>query len=84
LARGDRYQREADEERRMRHLRWYTTTVAWRLSLEVRTPAEGLAVINEARAQVAALFPDRADLFDLILRPRFRRLLAERLRQLAS
>ena len=39
---------------------------------------ETLQVIEEVRKRVLALCPDKGDVFDLILRPRFLRILNER------
>ena len=46
------------------------------LSLE-----EGLAIIARAREGVLRLFPDREPVFNLLYRPRFLRILAERLQK---
>ncbi len=41
------------------------------------TRAEGDAVVAVAREQALALFPGKGDVFDLVLAPRFRRVLDE-------
>jgi hypothetical protein len=41
------------------------------------TRAEGEAVVRLAREQVLGLFPGKGDVFDLVLAPRFRRILDE-------
>ena len=39
---------------------------------------EGLALIGQTRADIVALCPGKGDVFDLVLRPRFLRILDER------
>lgn len=68
----------ADEGRRMHRLRLLVdlTTVVLREHPVSRD--EALAVIEHLRTHVVALFPDKGDVFDLIYRPRFLRLIDER------
>jgi hypothetical protein len=67
------------EEAEMRLLTWLTDATVWRITVGPITRAEGEAVIARARERTLALFPDKAHVFDLVLRPRFERLLAEHL-----
>jgi hypothetical protein len=67
----------ADEQRRAERLR-RTVDVACAVLRQGRlTRDEGEAVVALAREQVLALFPERGDVFDLVLAPRFRRVLDE-------
>jgi len=68
----------AEEQRRADRLR-RTVDVACALLRQSRfTRAEAEAVVAQARAQALALFPGKDDVFDLVLAPRFRRILDER------
>ena len=67
----------ADEQRRADRLR-RTVDVACALLRQGRlTRAEGEAVVAVAREQALGLFPGKGDVFDLVLGPRFRRVLDE-------
>jgi hypothetical protein len=67
----------ADEQRRAERLR-RTVDVACALLRQGRlTRGEGEAVVALAREQALALFPGKGDVFDLVLGPRFRRVLDE-------
>jgi hypothetical protein len=72
---------EQGEEARMRVLKWLTDATVWRITVGPITRAQGEAVIAQARAKVLVLFPDKAQVFDLVLRPRFERLLTEHLEE---
>ena len=74
----------AEEARRMHRLRLLVdlTTVVVRERPLSRD--EALEVIEHLRRHVVALFPDKGDVFDLIYRPRFRRLIEERFGQKES
>ena len=66
-----------EEQRRADRLRW-TVDVACAVLRQGRlTRAEGEAVVDLAREQALALFPGKGDVFDLVLGPRFRRVLDE-------
>jgi len=65
------------EEERMQLLKWLTDATVWRLTVGPITRAEGERVIEATRKRVLSLFPDKSDLFDLVLRPRFERHLME-------
>jgi hypothetical protein len=67
------------EDEQMRLLKWLADATAWRLSVGPMTRAEGERTIESTRARVLMLFPDKAHVFDLVLRPRFERLLREHL-----
>jgi len=67
----------AEEQRRADRLR-RTVDVACAVLRQGRlTRAEGEAVVAVAREQVLALFPGKGDVFDLVLAPRFGRILDE-------
>jgi hypothetical protein len=67
----------AEEQRRADRLR-RTVDVACALLRQGRlTRAEGEAVVGLAREQVLGLFPGKGEVFDLVLAPRFRRILDE-------
>ncbi len=67
----------ADEQRRAERLR-RTVDVACAVLRQGRlTRAEGEAVVALAREQALRLFPGKGDVFDLVLGPRFRRVLDE-------
>jgi hypothetical protein len=68
----------AEEQRRLDRLR-RLVDVTCALLRQARVDAReayGLAAL--AREQALALFPDKADVFDLVIAPRFRRILDER------
>jgi len=72
----------ADENKRIRHLR---RLVDFSLSLIAQTPMsfdEAQRVVEGVRDHACRLFPGKGDTFDLIYRPRFRRLIAEKYRLL--
>jgi hypothetical protein len=68
----------AEEERRIRRLRLLvdlTATVIRRRPLSRR---EAEQAVEHLRERVTELFPDKGEVFDLIYRARFRRLIDER------
>lgn len=66
-----------EEQRRADRLR-RTVDVACAVLRQGRlTRAEGEAVVALAREQALGLFPGKGDVFDLVLGPRFRRVLDE-------
>ncbi|MCZ6479440.1 MAG: hypothetical protein V3V07_10420 [candidate division NC10 bacterium] len=69
------------EEEQMRILKWLADATVWRITIGPITRAEGERTIEAARARILNMFPDSAYLFDLILRPRFERLLTEHLEE---
>ncbi len=68
----------AEEQRRLDRLRRLVdvTCAVLRQAALSRAEAEGL--VANAREEALALFPDKASVFDLVLAPRFRRILDER------
>jgi hypothetical protein len=67
----------ADEARRADALR-RTVDVACALLRQARLPRdEGESVVAFAKARVLELFPEKEDVFELVLRPRFERILDE-------
>jgi hypothetical protein len=68
----------AEEQRRLDRLRRRTDlTCALLRQAQVSRP-EAQALVAQARAEALALFPDKAQVFDLVLAPRFQRILDER------
>jgi hypothetical protein len=67
----------AEEQRRADRLRRAVDVVCALLRQGGLTRAEGEAVVRLAREQVRGLFPGKDDVFDLVLAPRFRRILDE-------
>lgn len=68
-----------DEQRRMMRLRLRVDLTAYRLRHTDITREEALTLIEETREEVLSLFPEKEDVFELILRPRFRRILNDRM-----
>ena len=69
------------EEERMRLLKWLADATVWRLTIGPITQVQGEQIIQKTRKQVLILFPDKGELFDLILRPRFERVLREHIEE---
>ena len=67
----------AEEQRRADRLRRTVDVACAVLRQGGFTRAEGEAVVALARVQALELFPGRGDVFDLVLAPRFRRVLDE-------
>ena len=67
----------AEERRRLRLLKTMVDLTTHTLAQAGMTRAEGEALVAATRARVLALFPDKEATFDLILAPRFARLLDE-------
>ena len=67
----------AEEQRRADRLRRAVDVACALLRQGRLTRAEGEAVVRLAREQVRGLFPGKDDVFDLVLAPRFRRILDE-------
>jgi hypothetical protein len=68
---------EDDEPRRLRVLKMVVDLTANVLAQGRMTRPEGEALVAAARRRVLELFPDKAETYDLILAPRFGRLLDE-------
>jgi len=67
-----------EEQSRMMRLRHCVDLTAYRLRHRVMTREEGLLLIEESRDQILQVCPDKAHVFDLVLSPRFKRVLDER------
>jgi hypothetical protein len=67
-----------EEQIRMFRLRLRADLTAYRLGHTPLTRKEGLALIERTRAEILELFPEKGEVFDLVLRPRFLRILNER------
>jgi hypothetical protein len=68
---------EADERRRLRLLRTVVDLTTNVLAQARMTRPEAEALVAAARRRALELFPDKASTYDLILAPRFARLLDE-------
>ena len=68
----------AEEDRRIRQLRVLVDTAVLVLRHRPLSRSEAQLLIDDVRTRALALFPDKADTFDLIYGARFRRVLAER------
>ena len=66
-----------DENRRLRQLRFMVDLTANILMQARLTPAEAATLVAATRERALALFPDKSDTYDLILAPRFARLVRE-------
>ncbi len=68
----------AEEQRRLDRLR-RLTDLTCALLRQARMPRhEALALVAATRREALALFPDKAAVFDLVLAPRFQRIVDER------
>ncbi len=67
-----------DEQVRMTCVRLQVERTSVRLRSEWMARTEASALIELTKRQVAALFPEKAELFELLLRPRFERFYQER------
>lgn len=74
-------QKEIEEERRkLRYLRMIvdlTTALLYQENLSIN---EALELMAATKRQVLALFPDKEEAYDLIYKPRFERIIKERLK----
>ncbi len=68
------------EEAKLQKLRGITNLTVALLYQADLTLADAQTLIAQTRSKALALFPDKADTFDLIYGSRFRRILAERYR----
>ena len=68
----------ADEGRRARRLRAVVDLVVAVLQQGSLTGRQAQEIVAHARRQVLELFPGREEVFDLVLAPRFARVLRER------
>lgn len=69
---------EIDEQLRMNRLRRAVDMTAYWLEHGVFTHEEALSIIEHARGEILKLCPGKEEVFELILRPRFLRILDER------
>ncbi len=69
----------AEERRKMRRLRVIVDLTAAILQQGDHTPAEALALVEATKRSVLHLFPDKEETFELIYRPRFERIIRDRL-----
>lgn len=67
-----------DEQIRMTRLRRVADVTAYWLAHAPFSREEALSIIEHARGEVLKLCPGKGDVFDLVLLPRFRRILDER------
>ncbi len=68
----------AEEQRRLDRLRRLVDVTSAVLRQAALSRAEAEALVGTAREEALALFPDKASVFDLVLAPRFQRILDER------
>ena len=72
--------REIEEEnKKMRYLRILVDLTTAILLQEDLSVPEALDLISSTKRQVLSLFPDKEDTYDLIYKPRFERLIIEKL-----
>jgi hypothetical protein len=74
----------AEEQHRLRQVRILVDFAAQVLAQEHPTRSEGEALVAATRRRVLELFPEGGPTFDLILAPRFARLLDEHTRPRAK
>ena len=75
----NRLQEQVREEQiRMIRLRLRADLTAYRLGHTPLTREEALDLIEQARMEILELFPGKEEVFDLVLRSRFLRILNER------
>ena len=68
----------AEEEKRMRRLKWIVDLNQAVLMQADLTLREAFEIVRGTRKAALALFPDKGDVFDLIYAPRFKRIIRER------
>ncbi len=69
-----------EEQIRMIRLRVVVDLTVYRLGHHAFGRGGALALIDRTRDEVLAIFPDKGAVFELVLRPRFMRILDERAR----
>jgi hypothetical protein len=74
---AEHVQAVAEEQRRVRRLRAVVDLTTAVLMQGRLTPEEALDVVAATRQRVLELFPDKEETYDLILAPRFARLMRE-------
>ncbi len=68
----------AEEEKRMRRLRWIVDLNQAVLMQADLTLREAFDIIKATKQAALVLFPDKGEVFDLIYTPRFKRIIRER------
>ncbi len=68
----------AEEQQRLDKLRRTVDVTCALLRQAVLTREEALALVAAARRDALELFPDKGDVFDLVIAPRMERILRER------
>jgi hypothetical protein len=68
----------AREDGTMLRLRYWVDLTMSRLRHRVTSREEGTLLVDEVRSQILQMCPDKAHVFDLVLYPRFQRVLDER------
>lgn len=68
----------AEEEKRMRWLRWIVDLNQAVLMQADLTLREAFDIIKDTKQAALALFPDKGEVFDLVYAPRFKRIIRER------
>lgn len=68
----------ADEQRRARRLQMTVDLACAVIAQQPMARAEAERLVGAARARALELFPDKGHVFDLVLAPRFARLIDER------
>ena len=68
----------AEEERRARVLRFLTDVTKQRLAVERMSLPEAREAVAGLRRMALWLFPDKGDVFDLVIAPRMERVIIER------
>ncbi|GBD94663.1 hypothetical protein BMS3Abin05_02274 [bacterium BMS3Abin05] len=68
-----------EERKKMRHLRWIVDLTVQLLYQEDVSVPEMLKLVEATKRHVLTLFPDKEFQFELIYRPRFNRIIQERL-----
>lgn len=78
MASGGDPEAVADEQRRLDTLRRTVDVTCALLRQAVLTREEAQALVSAARRDALELFPDKGDVFDLVVAPRMERILRER------
>jgi DNA-directed RNA polymerase subunit F len=73
-----------DEEKRIRYLRTVVALTTNTLRQQRMSLVEAKALIESTKKQVLKLFPDKEEAFELIYRPRFERILKEKMEALGD
>ena len=68
----------AEEEKRLRRLRWIIDLNQAVLMQADLTLREAFDIIKNTKQVALALFPDKGDVFDLVYAPRFKRIIRDR------